>query len=113
MIKLYFNIFLDRLWFLRPIRDQTVLKQRHDAVSFFITPRNMEVVSALSDNLKYVRDIEVDRNYRWLKVKTILYLWYDIDIKMAKSKHDSDITGVKLSSMSVVLVLIKQPIGQF
>lgn len=64
MIKLYFNIFLDRLWFLRPIRDQTVLKQRHDAVSFFITPRNMEVVSALSDNLKYVRDIEVDRNYR-------------------------------------------------
>lgn len=47
-----------RVWFLRPLRDQAVLKQRHDAVSFFITPRNIEIVSALSDNLKHVKDIQ-------------------------------------------------------
>ncbi|VDI65653.1 DNA mismatch repair protein MSH5 [Mytilus galloprovincialis] len=47
-----------RVWFLRPLRDQSVLKQRHDAVSFFITPRNIEIVSALSDNLNNVKDIQ-------------------------------------------------------
>ena len=57
------NYVYNRVWFLRPLRDQSVLKQRHDAVSFFITPRNIEIVSALSDNLKNVKDIQVITYY--------------------------------------------------
>lgn len=47
-----------RIWFLRPLRNQMVLKQRYDAVSFFITPRNIEMVTALTDNLKHIRDMK-------------------------------------------------------
>ncbi|KAL3869764.1 hypothetical protein ACJMK2_042401 [Sinanodonta woodiana] len=46
-----------RLWFLRPSRDQTVLKQRFDAISFFVNPINIEVVSSLQDNLKNIKNV--------------------------------------------------------
>ncbi|XP_078316540.1 mutS protein homolog 5-like isoform X2 [Crassostrea virginica] len=46
-----------RLWFLRPIRDLDVIRQRQDAVEFFVNPRNMEVVSTLTDCMKNIRNI--------------------------------------------------------
>ncbi|XP_048763209.2 mutS protein homolog 5-like [Ostrea edulis] len=46
-----------RLWFLRPIRDLDVLKQRQDAVAFFVNPRNIEVFTTLTDCMKNVKNI--------------------------------------------------------
>lgn len=46
-----------RLWFLRPIRDIDVIKQRQDAVAFFVNPRNIEVFSTLTDCMKNIKNI--------------------------------------------------------
>lgn len=49
----------NRLWFLRPIRDIDVIKQRQDAVAFFVNPRNIEVFSTLTDCMKNIKNIVV------------------------------------------------------
>lgn len=46
-----------RLWFLRPIRDLDVIKQRQDAVAFFVNPRNIEVFTTLTDCMKNIKNI--------------------------------------------------------
>lgn len=46
-----------RLWFLCPIRDIDVIKQRQDAVAFFVNPRNIEVFSTLTDCMKNIKNI--------------------------------------------------------
>ncbi|GFO04709.1 muts protein homolog 5-like, partial [Plakobranchus ocellatus] len=42
-------------WFLRPSKNAAVLGQRQSAVSFFVTPRNMDVVSCLQGCLKHIK----------------------------------------------------------
>ncbi|KAK3803875.1 hypothetical protein RRG08_029467 [Elysia crispata] len=44
-----------RQWFLRPVKNAALLGQRHNAVSFFVTPRNMDVVSCLHGCLKHIK----------------------------------------------------------
>ncbi|XP_029213276.2 mutS protein homolog 5-like isoform X3 [Acropora millepora] len=46
-----------RMWFLRPSRDVNLLKQRHKAVSFFMSPRNAELVASLQDSLKHIKNV--------------------------------------------------------
>lgn len=48
-----------RLWFLRPLQDVSVLQQRLEAVSYFISPRNVELVTSLQDCLKNVKNVTV------------------------------------------------------
>ncbi|KAJ8305871.1 hypothetical protein KUTeg_016416, partial [Tegillarca granosa] len=50
-----------RLWFLRPSRNADVLNSRHEALSFFVNPRNIEVTSSLIDCLKHIKNIAVSR----------------------------------------------------
>ncbi|RUS88484.1 hypothetical protein EGW08_003742, partial [Elysia chlorotica] len=44
-----------RQWFLRPVKNAALLRQRHDAISFFVTPQNMDVVSCLHGCLKHIK----------------------------------------------------------
>ncbi|XP_041360061.1 mutS protein homolog 5-like [Gigantopelta aegis] len=46
-----------RLWFLRPLKNQTILKQRHDAISFFTNANNIEVLTTLSDCVRYIKNV--------------------------------------------------------
>jgi len=46
-----------RMWFLRPSRDISLLKQRQKAVSYFMGLRNAEVVASLQDCLKHIKNI--------------------------------------------------------
>uniref|UniRef100_K1S1Q1 MutS-like protein 5 n=1 Tax=Magallana gigas TaxID=29159 RepID=K1S1Q1_MAGGI len=52
-----FGVCCDELWFLRPIRDIDVIKQRQDAIAFFVNPRNIEVFSTLTDCMKNIKNI--------------------------------------------------------
>ncbi|XP_077862967.1 mutS protein homolog 5-like [Saccoglossus kowalevskii] len=46
-----------RLWFLRPLQDVQILKERQDAVAFFLSPRNIEVVTSLQDCLRHIKHV--------------------------------------------------------
>ncbi|XP_046326670.2 mutS protein homolog 5-like [Haliotis rufescens] len=46
-----------RLWFLRPLRNVDLLKQRHAAIEFFMHARNIEVLTTLSDCLKHIKNV--------------------------------------------------------
>ncbi|XP_070196128.1 mutS protein homolog 5-like isoform X2 [Littorina saxatilis] len=46
-----------RLWFVRPLKNLSMLKQRLDAISFLTQPRNIEVLSSLQSNLKHVKNV--------------------------------------------------------
>ncbi|XP_067679638.1 mutS protein homolog 5-like [Haliotis asinina] len=46
-----------RLWFLRPLRNVEILKQRHAAIEFFMHARNIEVLTTLSDCLKHIKNV--------------------------------------------------------
>ncbi|KAK3089281.1 hypothetical protein FSP39_002315 [Pinctada imbricata] len=48
---------LMRLWFLRPLRDLDILRQRQEAIAFFVEPRNIEAVSTLTNCLKNIKNI--------------------------------------------------------
>ncbi|XP_033111357.1 mutS protein homolog 5-like [Anneissia japonica] len=48
---------LMRIWFMRPSRDINLLRQRQEAVAFFMSPRNIEVVSSLQDCLKHIKNV--------------------------------------------------------
>jgi len=45
------------MWFLRPSRDISLLKQRHKAVSYFMNLRNSELVASLQDCLKHIKNV--------------------------------------------------------
>nr|XP_006811330.1 PREDICTED: mutS protein homolog 5-like [Saccoglossus kowalevskii] len=45
------------LWFLRPLQDVQILKERQDAVAFFLSPRNIEVVTSLQDCLRHIKHV--------------------------------------------------------
>ena len=57
-LKLKSTLFF-RTWFQRPLKDIDQLKCRHDAISYFVNPRNMEVVKTLEDSVKHVKNISV------------------------------------------------------
>ncbi|EDO48759.1 predicted protein [Nematostella vectensis] len=62
-----------RMWFLRPTRDILVLTERQKAITFFTTPRNIDLIASLQDCLKNVKNVSV-RLYitkRELKVKSV------------------------------------------
>ncbi|CAG5115808.1 unnamed protein product, partial [Candidula unifasciata] len=46
-----------RQWFLRPLRNASVLRQRYNAVSFFLKPSNMETMSCIQGCLKHIKYI--------------------------------------------------------
>ncbi|XP_077981938.1 mutS protein homolog 5-like [Glandiceps talaboti] len=46
-----------RLWFMRPIQDIDVLKERQAAVAFFVSPRNIEVLTSLQDALRNIKNV--------------------------------------------------------
>ncbi|XP_059144128.1 mutS protein homolog 5-like [Physella acuta] len=46
-----------RQWFLRPLRNAMLLNQRYDAISFFLEPRNTEIVNCLQSSLKHIKFI--------------------------------------------------------
>ncbi|KAK6178854.1 hypothetical protein SNE40_011344 [Patella caerulea] len=46
-----------RLWFMRPLKNLQLIKERHDAVTFFSLPRNIEVLTTLQDCMKHIRNI--------------------------------------------------------
>lgn len=46
-----------RQWFLRPSRDLQLLKERQDAVAFFMNPRNSEITVSIADCLKNIKNI--------------------------------------------------------
>lgn len=48
-----------RLWFVRPLRDPEVLKQRQDAIEFFCNPQYLTAVTSLVDCLKNVVNLPV------------------------------------------------------
>ena len=48
-----------REWFLRPSTDRNLLQQRQEAISYLISPSNIEAVSAIKDALKNTRNIMV------------------------------------------------------
>ena len=47
------------MWFLRPSRDISLLKQRQKAVSYFMNFRNSEFVASLQDCLKHIKNVSV------------------------------------------------------
>jgi len=47
------------MWFLRPSRDISLLKQRQNAVSYFMNLRNSELVASLHDCLKHIKNVSV------------------------------------------------------
>lgn len=49
--------FLLRQWFLQPTTNKQTLLQRLDAISFFTSPRNVEVMLALQDALKSTKNV--------------------------------------------------------
>ncbi|BFY99597.1 hypothetical protein BsWGS_02637 [Bradybaena similaris] len=44
-----------RQWFLRPLRNASVLRQRYSAVSFFLKPTNVETMSCIQGCLKHIK----------------------------------------------------------
>ncbi|XP_032221965.2 mutS protein homolog 5 isoform X2 [Nematostella vectensis] len=46
-----------RMWFLRPTRDILVLTERQKAITFFTTPRNIDLIASLQDCLKNVKNV--------------------------------------------------------
>lgn len=54
--------FLLRQWFLQPTTNKQTLLQRLDAISFFTSPRNVEVMLALQDALKSTKNVMVGKD---------------------------------------------------
>ncbi|XP_071954087.1 mutS protein homolog 5-like isoform X2 [Antedon mediterranea] len=48
---------LMRVWFRRPSRDINLLRQRQEAIAFFMSPRNVEVLSSLQGCLKHIKNV--------------------------------------------------------
>ncbi|XP_071511736.1 mutS protein homolog 5-like, partial [Diadema antillarum] len=48
---------LMRLWFLRPSRNISLLRERQEAVAFFLNPRNAEVTASLQDCLRNIKNV--------------------------------------------------------
>ncbi|XP_060085682.1 mutS protein homolog 5-like [Ylistrum balloti] len=46
-----------RLWCMQPLRDLCVLTQRQNAITFFVSPRNIEVLTTLTDCLKHIKNV--------------------------------------------------------
>ncbi|XP_074643458.1 mutS protein homolog 5-like [Tubulanus polymorphus] len=46
-----------RLWFMRPLKNSQILKQRHSAITFFLNPRNAEVIASMQSCLKNIKNI--------------------------------------------------------
>ncbi|XP_070564390.1 mutS protein homolog 5-like isoform X2 [Ptychodera flava] len=46
-----------RMWFLRPSLDLDLLKERQDAIKFFVSPRNIEICTSLQDALRNIKNV--------------------------------------------------------
>ena len=46
-----------KTWFFRPTYDRNILKRRLDAVSFFVNRKNEEVVHAIKEPLKHIKNV--------------------------------------------------------
>lgn len=46
-----------RMWCLQPLRDLDVLSQRQNAIAFFVNPCNIEMLTTLTDCLKYIKNV--------------------------------------------------------
>lgn len=53
------STLLLRMWFLRPLRDMGILKQRQEAIAYLGSPRNEELTSTLHDCLKHIKNLPV------------------------------------------------------
>ena len=52
-------LYIDRLWFQRPLRSMTQLQDRQDGVAFFANAQNMETTLSLCNCLKHIRNVPV------------------------------------------------------
>ena len=55
-------IIIFRLWFLRPLKDISVLRQRLDAIEFLSSVKHNDIVSSLTDCLKNIKNIPVSNH---------------------------------------------------
>ena len=51
--------FFCRLWFLQPLKNVEKLRERHDAIAFFVDQCHMEVTSSLQKCLREIKDTKV------------------------------------------------------
>ena len=58
---MYGIVLFLRLWFTRPLCDLSVIRERQDVVEYLSSTRNNEVISALQDSIKNIKDVKVSR----------------------------------------------------
>lgn len=59
-------------WFLRPTQDLAVIHRRQEAIRFFTSPQNSDVLNTLQSSLRNLRNIPVT----WLPVIFLTFLLY-------------------------------------
>ncbi|XP_035829807.1 mutS protein homolog 5 [Aplysia californica] len=89
-----------RHWFLRPIKNAALLRQRHDAVSFFLTPRNLEVVSCLHGCLKHVKFIP-NVLVRMSKAKATIGDWIALSKTLYHAVYIGDICRSQVQTVEI------------
>ena len=76
------------MWFLRPTRDVSLIKERQKAISLFMNPRNSEVTASLQNCLKNIKNITVSKIFLLYKLlpfkiknelQTIMIVYSDYD----------------------------------
>ena len=67
-------IIIFRLWFLRPLKDISVLRQRLDAIEFLSSVKHNNIVSSLTDCLKNIKNIPVSEPLNMKSIGIILSL---------------------------------------
>ena len=79
-------IYFFSQWFLRPVKNAPLLRQRYDAVTYFITPRNKEVVEGLTDCLKKIKSLPVSIIFHIVKNQNLV-TWGCSNVITCSSKN--------------------------